>query len=64
MKIKKGQRFMCIKDYVMEDGWIAYFEGKEYICYEDNCLTDEQNDSHHKMNNETDFNEHFEEIVL
>lgn len=62
--LKKRQRFMCIKNYIMDDGEIAYYEGVEYISEKTGCLTDNQNDRFHKMDLNDKFNEHFEQIVL
>jgi hypothetical protein len=59
--IKKGQKFKCIKDYVMNSGQIAYKAGKNYKSDFNGCLTDEQSKKH-GMSLSTDFYEHFELI--
>jgi hypothetical protein len=60
--IKKGQKFKCVKDYVMRGGEIAYKAGKNYKSEIDYCLTDEQGTKKHGMSLSTDFYEHFELI--
>ena len=61
-KIKKGDRFLCIKKYKMEDGEIAYIKGKEYLSEGNTYLTDEQGDYFHKMEDQSNFFEHFQLI--
>jgi hypothetical protein len=60
--IKKGQKFKCVKDYVMRGGEIAYKAGKNYKSEIDYCLTDEQEIKGHRMSLSTNFYEHFELI--
>lgn len=60
--IRKGDRFLCKKDYVMEDDSIAYVRGKVYLAESDRYLTDESGSDLHRMNDETDFYEHFARI--
>lgn len=64
MKIKKGQCFLCVKDYVMEVGWVAYTAGNEYYSEINGCITDNEDDVEHRMNDMIDFNEYFELINL
>lgn len=45
--MKKGEKYKCIKTVVMSDGSIAYIKGKDYICEEDGCLTDEKGGTYH-----------------
>lgn len=52
--IMSGDRFLCTKDYIMDDGDKAYTEGKEYISYYNNCITDDQLDAAHRMDTEGD----------
>ena len=48
MEIKKGNRFVCVKDVVMEaTGYIEYFKGVVYESECDGCITDEGNDDIH-----------------
>lgn len=47
--IMEGDRFLCIKNYIMEDGEIAFSEGKEYESWYNNCILDNQKDSEHDM---------------
>ena len=59
-EIEKGDRFKCIKDYIMDSGEIAYIEGKEYISELNGCLTDNGLDYRHKIvEEEEDFFEYF-----
>jgi hypothetical protein len=60
--IKKGQKFKCVKDYVMRGGQIAYKADKNYKSEIDYCLTDEQGTKKHGMNLNDYFYEHFELI--
>jgi len=62
-KIKKGDKFLCLEDYVMyDDDLIAYEQGKIYISEIDGCITDEQKDVKHKMDGQYDFFKHFKQI--
>lgn len=40
VKIRKGDKFLCIADYEMYSGDIAYISGKVYISELDGCITD------------------------
>lgn len=62
-KITKGSIFLCIKDYEMESGAIAYTNGKEYLSEVDNMLTDNDLDIYHDMGGERDFFEHFRQLT-
>ena len=57
--IKKGQRFLCLKDYIMDDGTLAYKCGKIYEASNKNTLPSIF-DSTHWMDRSGDFDEHFE----
>lgn len=57
--IKKGQRFLCLKDYVMDEGAIAYKSGQIYEASGKNTLPSNV-DSTHCMYRSDDFDEHFE----
>jgi hypothetical protein len=59
MKIKQGDSFLCIKDFVMNEGNIAYTKGKEYKSQLSMCITDNGHDPYHKMESVEDFNEYF-----
>lgn len=48
MEIKKGNKFLCIKDVEMDDGSIEYYAGKTYISEENSCITDESGNKEHK----------------
>ena len=53
MIIKKGDKFKCIKDVIMDNdpNDIAYTEGKIYISERDKCITDNQGEINHCWNN-------------
>ena len=61
-KIKKGNKFLCLKDYVMDIGNIAFTMDEVYISELDGCITDNMFDTNHNMLDEEDFFEHFELI--
>ena len=61
-KIKKGDRFKCIKDYAMEWGLVAYSKGKVYESELNRCITDDQLNEAHGMEHEVSFFEHFVQI--
>ena len=61
-KIEKGDRFLCIKDYIMDDDSIAYTKGKTYLSNMDNYIIDNEKITPHKMSDEADFFEHFKPI--
>lgn len=77
MKIKKGDRFLCIKDVEMDSSRIDYIKGKEYISEKDGCITDEEGDAYHKWTpyewenlevekyeeHIADFNKYFKKLV-
>ena len=54
MIIKKGDKFECIKDVIMDNNPknIAYTSGKIYISELDECITDDQNKVNHYWSNE------------
>lgn len=56
MIIKKGDKFKCIKDVIMDNDPddIAYTKGKIYISESDECITDNQGDVSHGWNNESE----------
>lgn len=45
--IKKGDKFLCIKDGVMSDGSIVYYKGEFYKSEIDECITDRNGDDKH-----------------
>lgn len=57
--IKKGQRFLCLKDYIMNSGKLAYKCGQIYESPADGFISSILN-SRHKMDRSGDFDEHFE----
>lgn len=50
--IKKGNEFECIKPVIMDDNPldVAYTEGELYISEYDGCITDNQNNKRHYLN--------------
>jgi hypothetical protein len=59
-QIEIGDKFLCKKDYIMDDESIAYKEGVTYTSNKNGCITDEQGIEGHGMNGEYDFFEYFE----
>ena len=47
--IKKGEKFICIKDFVMDCGRIDYTRGLIYLSEKDKCITDNENRIGHQM---------------
>lgn len=49
MEIKKGNRFVCVKDVYINngDGTHVYKKGNVYKSEEDSCITDEQGNKYH-----------------
>ena len=58
-KIKKGDRFLCLEDYIMDDARIAYTKGNVYKSELDNRITDDDFDIQHEMQGQIDFFEYF-----
>ena len=62
-KIKKGDKFLCLEDYEMyDDESLAYTKGETYLSEVDGCITDNELDVNHKMNNQYDFFKYFQVI--
>lgn len=59
--IKKGQRYLCTRDYIMDDGSLAYKCGQEYEASNKNTLPSIF-DPTHWMDRSGDFKEHFKRI--
>lgn len=58
--IKKGERFMCIRDVKMSDTQQVYYnEGKIYESEIDGCITNEKSDQYHQWDSYPIINEHF-----
>ena len=62
-KIKKGDRFLCLEDYEMDDERIAYSKGKIYLSELAGRITDNEFDAMHEMEGQNDFFEYFELVV-
>ena len=58
-KIKKGDRFLCLENYIMDDDRVAYTKGLIYTSELDNRITDDDFDVFHEMNGQDDFFEYF-----
>ena len=58
-KIKKGDKFLCLEDYIMDDDRVAYTQGKVYKSEFDNRITDNDFDIMHEMQGQDDFFEYF-----
>lgn len=62
-KIKKGDKFLCLEDYEMDDERIAYSKGKIYQSDLDGRITDNEFDVMHEMEGQNDFFEYFELVL-
>lgn len=62
-KIKKGDKFLCLEDYEMDDERISYTKGKIYQSDLDGRITDNEFDVMHEMEGKNDFFEYFELVV-
>ena len=58
-KIKKGDKFLCLEDYIMDDDRVAYTQGIVYKSELDNRITDNDFDIMHEMQGQDDFFEYF-----
>lgn len=58
-QIETGDVFLCLDDYIMDDERIAYTQGQIYTSKANGCLTDNDSDTCHQMNDEPDFFKHF-----
>ena len=63
MEIKKGDRFLCIKDVVMTvSGKTMYYAGRVYESKQDSCITDEEGYKTHSWGEDDNPEEHFKLI--
>ena len=62
-KIKKGDMFLCLEDYIMDDDRVAYTKGKTYLSELDNKITDDEFDVMHEMDGQDDFFDYFKLVV-
>lgn len=58
-KVKRGDKFLCIKDVIMNEGVLAYIKGNVYVSERDECITDEQEDVCHGWTKEVGLNDYF-----
>ena len=56
MEIRKGDKFLCIKDVVMLDPphKIAYIKGRVYTSEVNGCITNEYGNDQHSWSEETE----------
>lgn len=63
MEIKKGDRFLCIKEVVMiPTESIAYRKGKIYTSENDDCITNDKGNKHHSWIDKSELKIYFEKI--
>lgn len=62
-KIEKGDKFLCLENYIMDDNVISYTKGKIYKSDYDNSITDNDLDDTHRMDEQYDFFEYFKLIL-
>lgn len=62
--IQRGDKFLCIKDVIMnnEPDEIAYFQGEIYLSENEGCITDEYGDKSHWWVKEEEINSYFKKI--
>lgn len=60
-KIKKGDKYLCIKDYINYEDEICFKKGEHYVSLKDGTLPSKI-DKYHQMQDEPDFFEHFKQI--
>ena len=51
-EINKGEQFLCIKDFFMEDGEQSYTEGEIYTSDVTGSIEDNQSDSHYFLDDD------------
>jgi hypothetical protein len=62
-EIKKGDRFICIRDVEMyDDGGVTYKKGETYVSEKDNCITNIQGDKDHEWKIEDEWWDYFKKI--
>jgi len=57
--IQKGDKFKCIKTFIMDDGEKAYTKGKDYFSEVKSCITDNALCVYHNMDNVKGFFNYF-----
>ena len=63
MKIKKGDKFLCIRDVRMEDSnRLVYSEGEVYVSEFDGYITDDEGDKHHGWEGVTYIKKYFKKL--
>jgi len=56
--IKKGDKYLCVKDYVMDCGRIDYTKEQLYLSEQKGCITDNEDCKSHFIHN-SDLDEYF-----
>jgi len=59
MNINKGDTFLCIKDFYMNDDTLTFKKGKFYVSQRNNCITNNYGNKGHIMNQFEPFSEYF-----
>lgn len=62
LKIRKGDRFECIKTVIMNDGEVAYQKGYAYISEMEDCITDKTGCIEHRWNGKLEWQTYFKRI--
>ena len=60
--IKVGDKFVCIKNGISDEGKLPYVIGKTYTSEINGCITNEMGDVYHEWQNVPYFNEYFKRI--
>jgi hypothetical protein len=61
-KIEPRDKFLCLENYIMDDGRVAYKKDNVYTSEYANCITDDEYDSRHQMDGQDDFFEYFKPV--
>lgn len=62
-RIKKGDKFLCLETYIMDDDTVAYTKGLIYLSELDDRITDNDFDIMHEMDGQNDFFEYFQLVT-
>ena len=64
MEINVNEEFVCIKNYIMDNGEIAYTKGFIYKSEKKGCITDNQKSiSHFMIGVDSEFDLHFVKLI-
>lgn len=65
MKIKVGDKFLCIRDVRMEDdNRLVYSEGEVYKSEVNSCITDDEGDVNHQWERITYTEQYFKKLEV